>query len=560
MSVISIGINIGHDQGAAIIKNGNLIGAIAQERIDRIKHSGSIQIPFKAIDALLEYFKIDIHEINIFGVSSTAVNINDLKDYITDSLKKNYNLENVCILPVSHHQAHAESTYFTSDFTEAIVLVADGGGEMLQLEEEAESIFYCKGSEVQLMERRLQSNSFHAFHRPHNYLYPFMNKFQLNEQISLGKKYEQITCLLGFGANGAGKTMGLSAFGRNLINVEPAPVNNTFMFNLEFQHIIKQYQILYEQSNENYFLFMENNRANIAKSVQDYTENQILEIIKYILEKYSINQICLAGGLFLNCPINHKIIETFPQITLHICPATGDDGQAIGAAFAAYRSLSLQPKSTSLVLPYLGFSYKNEHIEQSIKNRNLPYHYYNYEDMAILIAEKIFNNEIIGLLHGRSEIGPRALCHRSILANPTIAHMKDHINAKVKHRESFRPFAPVVIAEKQFTYFSLIQESPYMLFAANLKNVYAEQLPAITHIDGSARIQAVKKENNPFVYQILKEFESLSGFPVLLNTSFNDCGEPIVETPEDAIQTFLTTEIDVLVIENFVIFKNELLH
>lgn len=556
--MISLGVNIGHDQGAAIVKDGKLLGAIAQERIDRIKHSSSIRLPFAAIDALLNYCKISIHDIDCFGFSATAVNIDDLHVYVTDSLKNHYELENVYVIPVSHHQAHAESTYFTSDFCEAIVLVADGGGEMICLEEESESIFYCNGSDVQLVERRLQSSNFHALHRPHNYLYPFMNKSQLKEQISLGKKYEQVSNLLGFGGNGAGKTMGLSAYGTNLIDTAPSPIGDSFAFNLDFQYILKEYQTLYEQSGENYFVFMEKHKADIARTVQDYTENQVLEIIRYILTKYHIYQICLAGGLFLNCPLNHKIIERFPQVSLHICPAAGDDGQAMGAAFAAYRSLSLQLTPSSLTLPYLGINYTNEQIEQSIKTRNLPYHYFNDARIAELVAEKIYTNQIVGLLHGRSEIGPRALCHRSILANPTTQNMKDYINAKVKHRESFRPFAPVVTSEKQFTYFSLLQESPYMLLSAGLKPGCAEQLPAITHVDGTARIQAVKAEGDPFVHQILSAFEHLSGFPVLLNTSFNDCGEPIVETPDDALKTFLTTEIDVLVMENYVVFKSDI--
>jgi carbamoyltransferase len=178
--------------------------------------------------------------------------------------------------------------------------------------------------------------------------------------------------------------------------------------------------------------------------------------------------------------------------------------------------------------------------------------------MAALIAKNIYENKIVALLHGRSEIGPRALCHRSILANPTNPDMKDHLNAKVKHREGFRPFAPVVTAENQFTYFSLLQESPYMLLAAAVREEYADKLPAITHVDGSARVQSVKQTENPFVHRILTEFERLSGVSVLLNTSFNDCGEPIVESPVDALQTFLTTEIDVLVMENWILFKDEI--
>lgn len=560
MSKISLGINIGHDQGAAIVRDGKLLGAIAQERIDRIKHSASIRPPFAAVDALLRYTELKITNIDCVGFSSTAVHVEDLETYVCDAFKDYYSLSDIKFLSVPHHQAHAESAYFTSNFSEAIVLIADGGGEMVGMEEEAESIFYCHGSEVELSEQRLQSNYFHALYRPHNYLYPFMNKQQLHEQISLGKKYEQISNLLGFGGNGAGKTMGLSAYGTSLISSKPSPIGDPLSFNLDFQHIISEYHSLYEQSGENYFAFMKTHKADIARSVQDYTENQILELIGYIVSKYRINQICLAGGVFLNCPINHKIVEKFPQISLHICPAAGDDGQAIGAAFRSYRHIASDLTPTDSALPYLGFSYTDEQIEEALRARDLPFNRLEEKEIATAIAKKIWRNEIIGFLHGRSEIGPRALCHRSILANPTKADMKDHINAKVKHRESFRPFAPVVTAEKQFIYFSLLRDSPYMLLAAQVKKDYVSKLPAITHVDGSARVQAISHESDPFVHEILLEFEKLSGFPILLNTSFNDCGEPIVETPDDAIRTFLTTEIDTLIMENYIISKEDILH
>ncbi len=555
--MISLGINIGHDQGAAVVKDGILVGAIAQERLNRVKHSASTTLPFIAIDNLLDYLEIGINEVDCIGFSSTAVNINELNSYVADSLTNYYDINDPHIIPVSHHQAHAESAYFTSNFDEAITLIADGGGEMLGVKEEAESIFYCRNAEVTLMEQRLQSNNVHAFARPHNYLIPFMNKKQFSEQISLGKKYEQVTSLLSFGANGAGKTMGLSAYGKSLISTNAVPVTDPLAFNLDFQDILQPYYSLYEHSGENYFDFMKKHQADIARTLQDYTENQVLEIIEYILSKYKVSQICLAGGLFLNCPINHKILEKYPQVSLHICPAAGDDGQAMGTALAAYRTVSSDLYPNSSCLPYLGISYTNAQIEQAIKSRGLHYHYYDDVSIASLVAEKIYNNKIIGFLHGRSEIGPRSLCHRSILANPTVPNMKDYINAKVKHRENFRPFAPVVAAEKQFEYFSLLQESPYMLLATTVKDKFVEQLPAITHVDGTARIQSVKAEDDPFVHRILIEFEKLSGFPVLLNTSFNDCGEPIVETPSDAIKTFLTTEIDILVMENYILFKDE---
>jgi len=558
MDRISLGMNIGHDQGAAIVKNGKLIGAIAQERIDRVKHSYSTQIPFAAIDALLGYCDLTIQNVDNFGFSSTAVNVEELRQYVTDSLENQYGLTDIHLIPVAHHQAHAESTYFTSGFNNAVVLVADGGGEVVQSMEESESIFLCDGCNVKLVEQRLQSHHFHALHRPHNYIYPFMHKAWFNEQISLGKKYEQISNLLGFGGNGAGKVMGLAAYGTSLINVAPQKVLDPFDFELSFSYILQEYYQLFEQSGENYFQFMKKHNADIARSMQDYTENQVVELIDYMLKKYSNSRICLAGGLFLNCPVNHKILERFPEVDLHICPAAGDDGQAMGTAFAAHRSLSLLIENSSSVLPYLGISYSDAQIEDAINARNLSYHRYSEEQAATKVAKYIFDNKIVAFLHGRSEIGPRALCHRSILANPTNPDMKDYINARVKHRENFRPFAPVVTAEAQFTYFDLLRESPYMLLAAKVKDEYSGRLPAVTHVDDTARVQAVEKMSDPYMHTILTEFMKLSGLPVLLNTSFNDNGEPIIESPTDAIQTFLKTEIDVLVMETYILLKEDI--
>ena len=277
-----------------------------------------------------------------------------------------------------------------------------------------------------------------------------------------------------------------------------------------------------------------------------------------MLKKYQINHICLAGGLFLNCLLNHKILEKYSDITLHICPAAGDDGQSIGAAYIAYQYFADKKlkKINTTSIPYLGISYSNQQIKEALEKRHISYQYYeNINDLCKIIASEIYNNKIIGFFTDRSEIGPRALCHRSILANATWDGMKDYINKKVKHRENFRPFAPVIMEEFEQQYFNIKQDSPYMLLAPTVMPEYAPLIPSVVHVDQTARVQSVNKENNPFIYELIKNFYELSGIPVLLNTSFNDNGEPIVETPQDAINTFLTTEIDILVLEHFIIYK-----
>lgn len=551
--MISLGFNIGHDRGAAIVKDGLLIGAIAQERIDRKKHSSSFHIPFMAIDYLLKYLDIKFEEIDIVGISSTAINANNLIELYKKELESYYKTENIKMIPVSHHQSHAFSTCFTSNFNEAIVLVADGGGEIIGDLEESESIFEFKHNNLCCKEQRLQSQFVHALSRPHNFLYSFMNSRFFNEKISIGKKYEQLTRLIGFGWGEEGKTMGLASYGECKYRKKCTPLEN-INFDLNFVDLIDLIEKDYKNSEKSFFQFIADNKANIACSIQQYAEDQIIELIRYIMHKYHPKNLCLAGGLFLNCPINHRILETFDDIRIHICPASGDDGQAIGNAFAAYNKIG-QINNTSEVLPYLGVSYSSSEILEVIKKKGQKYIYFSDDDLAEYIAKSIYNNKIVGFFHGRSEIGPRALCHRSILANPCWEGMKDYLNEKVKHREPFRPFAPVVTSNEQFDIFDLKQDSPYMLLAAQVNEKFNNTIPSVTHIDGSARVQSVSSKKDPLVFKILKEFEKLSGVPVILNTSFNDNGEPIVESPEDAINTFLKTNIDILILENYVIKK-----
>lgn len=548
---------MGHDRGVAVVSNGILLGAIAQERIDRIKHSSALSVPFEAIDALLNYLHISIAEISCIGISCTAVDIPNLYQYTKEMLSEHYNLDFSKVIPISHHLAHAESCFNTSDFDEALILVADGGGDIVGKLEESESLFYAKGDRISLLERRLQSNYIHGFTRPQMYNYPFMNLAYKDEQISLGKKYGQITALLGFGPFGAGKTMGLAAYGKDLFDFS-VPTAESIQFTLGFTDLLDKIYNLYQKSNISYANFLFENRANIAHTLQSYIENQTSELINYIANKYHPRNLCLTGGLFLNCPLNYKIISEHPNITVHICPSSGDEGQAIGSAYAAYKSLhsNYVISQTSKSLPYLGFDYSTTDIEKSIISHGLNHIVISSSNLAEDIASEIYKNKIVALLHGRSENGPRALCHRSILANPCNPRMKDLINEYVKHRESFRPFAPTVTEEKYREIFDISANSPYMLLSAQVKAPYDKLLPSITHIDGSARIQTVNKNTNILIHNILTEFEKLSGVPVVLNTSFNDNNEPMVESPNDAITTFLHTNIDVLFLENYKIIKN----
>lgn len=353
------------------------------------------------------------------------------------------------------------------------------------------------------------------------------------------------------------KTMGLASYGKELIKLDVPKIQN-MQYDLTAEFLIREIYQLYLSSDLSYPVFINQKRADIARTLQSYTEELVLNIIGYLIEKYHIYHLCLAGGLFLNCLLNHKILERYPEITLHICPAAGDDGQSIGAAVIAYQYFvdNQLDNKKNYSLPYLGISYSDKQIEETLEKKNLSYMYYkDQKELSKVIAKEIYQNKIVGFFTGRSEVGPRALCHRSLLANATWEGMKDYLNQKVKHRENFRPFAPVVMKEFEMQYFKLKQTSPYMLLAPIVAEEYASKIPSVVHVDQTARVQSVNKESNPFIHQIIESFYELSGVPVILNTSFNDNGEPIVETPMDAVNTFLSTQIDILVLENFFVYK-----
>lgn len=553
--IITLGIHIGHDRCAAVIKNGLLIGSIAQERVDRIKHSSSSEIPYEAIEKLLTYLSIDIDSISYIGITFSSVNACELEDYFYEELRRHYPNAVFTVVPVSHHQAHAEIAYDTSDFDKALIFIADGGGDCVNGQYEAESLFIGNGEQISLLEQRYQTPPVGSVEKMQNYIYPFMDKTTLDRQISIGRKYEQITYMLGFRWGECGKTMGLASYGYPLWDVSKLNVSG-LEFDLRLKNIVQEVYGRALYSGKPYFTFLQEERANIAQTVQKAAEHLIVQCLKDLVSRYDIQNVCLAGGTFLNCMLNHKILEQIEGIRLHICPAAGDDGQAAGAAFAAYRKSGRPIKRTSTVLPYLGISYENEDILNTLMRTNLQYRY--LEDSALIseLAQQIKANKIVAILRGKSEFGPRALGHRSILCNPSWSGMKDYLNERVKHREAFRPFAPMVTYEDAFTIFDLRQDSPYMLLACQVREDFRDKIPSVVHIDGTARVQTVHKESEPFLHALLEEYKRISGTAVLLNTSFNDNGQPMVESPLDAVSVFLNTNIDILVMENYIVSKS----
>lgn len=555
---VALGIHIGHDRCVCLIKDGKVIADLAQERLDRIKHSQSMSIPYETIDALLQYCDLKITDISCIGLSHVAIE----GDAVTDLYKKDffdhYQCPYVPFYFVRHHNAHAYAVYFSSGFQDSLVLVADGGGDFTNGKQESETMYIAQNGIITVVSRRLQNIAVRHMKDPINHLLPFMPDYVQNLEMSLARKYSQVTHLLGFKSGEEGKTMGLASYGKPVMdftNLDFKDLN----FSLTYGDIIREIFALQNLSGKSFQDFLDDRKADIASTVQNYVEKALISIVKAFLLKYPVKNICFSGGIFLNCLTNHKICEQCNVDRVFILPASGDDGQALGSAYFAYVQQYGWKQTFDISLPYLGLSYTEQSIAETIKSKNLKFEKYDDVSLAKQIAFYINENKIIALHRGRTEIGPRALCHRSILANPSNPDMKDILNQRVKHREEFRPFAPTVTSEEQFKYFNLKCSSEYMLLAATVKEEYRSYLSSITHIDGTARIQSVSKEQEPFIHLLLEEVKKLTGFPVLLNTSFNVAGQPIVESPLDAVNTFLTTNIDILVIGNYIINKETMI-
>lgn len=498
---------------------------------------------------------LSIKDISCIGISYNSVEGLSIENYYKEELEEIYGCTHATTFFINHHTAHAYSSFFSSGFDTALVFVADGAGDYINGLQEAESLFVGQNHKVEMVCRRLQNPTVGKLIDERNYLLPHMPSLIQNYEISLGKKFSQITHLLGLGMNGEGKTMGLSGYGTPLFNFNAYKRGDFLDFSLKYKDLIEEIFTMRALSGKSHKEFMREESANIASTVQLMLENTVIALLDDVLNLYHCRNLVLSGGIFLNCLLNYKIIEKFDLENFFVVPPSGDDGQALGAAYYAYIKHFGTQDYFKINLPYLGVSYSNLEIINAIENANLTYNVLKDDELAVEIATRISDDKIVALHRGRTEIGPRALCHRSILANPRNSNIKDILNNKVKHREPFRPFAPTVIAEEQFKYFNLKFESNYMNIAATVKEEYKNHLPGITHIDGTSRVQAVSVESEPFVHKILLAVKQKIGVPIVVNTSFNVDGEPIVETPFDAIETFLKTQIDTLVIENYIIDK-----
>jgi carbamoyltransferase len=507
-----------HDTGAAIIKHENGVSeafSVSEERLDRKKDSRSF--PNGAIKACLSHFGLtSLDEIDVFAFDYIKSK-NLTEDHISGKEVDNLSLMNFPEAKVevfNHHLCHAASVFYSSGFKESAILIVDGRGS----DDETQSLFIGDESGLRLIEN--------------------------TKAIGIGLLYTAVTRAIGFGPLQEGKTMGLAPFGSSekeqILNING--VFNGIETNYENcvsdgEHRLRNLRVPLETFEQ---------QAQAAYQVQQECEKAMLHLAKHAKEITGMNKLCISGGVALNSVANYKILNSKLFDDVFINPAASDTGIPLGAAMAAAYTSKKLSRLREPLTPFLGPSYK------PIDYQNAIAQFSGFTIVEIDAVERavdiLVNNGIVANHYGRSEIGPRALGNRSILMSPLKAENKDTLNLRVKHRESFRPFAPVTLDEYVSSYFVMDRPCPYMLFVPQVREEKRKVIPAVTHVDGSGRLQSINAKENPLFAEIVEKFGVRTGVPVVLNTSFNDNGEPIVESPVDAIRSFLSTNIDALLL------------
>ena len=585
-----------HDSAAALIIDGKIIAAAQEERFSRKKHDSSY--PFHAIEYVLKEAKLKLNEVNYItfyekpflkferlletyvafapkGFKSFSMSMpiwlgeklfqkkilyNELRNHDENfhDINKIYFSE--------HHFSHAASAYYPSPFNDATILTLDGVGEWATT-----TMAKGYGQELEILKE---------IHFPH----------------SIGLLYSAFTYYTGFKVNsGEYKVMGLAPYGepkfKNLIldKLIDLKEDGTFRLNMEFFDYATGLKMTNEKFSKLFGKPVRNSRKDlltqfhmdIASSIQVITEEIVLRLARSIAKDNESKNLCMSGGVALNCVANGKILKEKIFENIWIQPAAGDAGGALGAALALWHKELKQERLTSLKDnmrgSYLGPSFNNDEILDKLTTLGADFEKLSEEDLLKITAKELSKEKIIGWFQGRMEFGPRALGARSIIADPRSETMQKKLNLKVKFRESFRPFAPSIIREDLTDWFDLDCDSPYMLLVADVKNnikkemtkdekklfgieklnVKRSDIPAVTHVDYSARIQTVHENTNPRYYKLIKNFKNITKCPVLVNTSFNVRGEPIVCSIEDAYKCFMGTDLDILVCGDFILYKEK---
>ena len=587
-----------HDSAACLVRDGEIVAAAQEERFTRKKHDPGF--PHQAVQYCLREANIGLKDVRhlVFYDKPLVKFERLLETYLAFAprgvqsfvaampvwLKEKLLLKSLLqkeflvhapemtraslpqILFSEHHESHAASAFFPSPYEKAVVLCMDGVGEWATTS---------------------------AWLGQNNTLTPL---WEIPFPHSIGLLYSAFTYYTGFKVNsGEYKVMGLAPYGEpkyvkaiyeHLVDVKP---DGTFRLNMDYFNYCTG---LTMTGNKFDHVFggpprkpeskLTQREMDLARSVQEVTEEVMLRLSRTLHRETGADYLCMAGGVALNCVGNGRILREGPFKGLWIQPAAGDAGGALGAALTTWHQYEQQPRTVvpgkdSIKGSYLGPSHTNEEIEAYLKSVDAPYVRLDDEHLYVRVAEELAAGKVVGWLQGRMEFGPRALGGRSILGDARNRDMQSVMNLKIKYRESFRPFAPSVLRERVSDYFVLDSDSPYMLLVApvvekrrlpissaqdglwgiELLNIPRSDIPAVTHLDYSARVQTVHQDTNPRYYALLKAFEAKTGHGVLVNTSFNVRGEPIVSTPEDAYRCFMRTEMDVLVLENCVLLKTE---
>lgn len=577
-----------HDSGACLVEDGRIVAAAQEERFTRKKHDSSFpahsiqyclntaaiksknldyvafyEKPFIKFERLLETYLSYAPGGLISFIKAMPIWLKQ-KLWIKDIISEKLGFEGKIIFP-EHHESHAASAFYPSPFQEAAFLTADGVGE------------WATASFGVGKDHKMQIHS--EIHFPH----------------SLGLLYSAFTYYVGFKVNsGEYKLMGLAPYGepkyKELILKELIDIKGDGSFHLNLTYF--NYCVGLTMTNDRFHkLFggparrpeskLTQRDMDIARSVQEVTEEVMLKIVRHIHRVTKMKYLCLSGGVALNCVANGRILREGPFEDLWIQPAAGDAGGALGAALFTWHHYLENPRKAvstdSMAGSYLGPCYSNEEIRNYLVQNAIPFGECPDTQLAEKVADLIAQEKVIGWFQGRMEFGPRALGARSIIGDARSAKMQEIMNLKIKFRESFRPFAPTVLEEDVSQYFELDRKSPYMLLVAPIQkdlripmsaeqqrlfgleklHVVRSSIPAVTHVDYSARIQTIDRETHPLYYAIIRKLKERHGCSTIINTSFNVRGEPLVRSPEDAFRCFMRTHMDYLVLGNFILDKSE---
>ena len=584
-----------HDSAACVLKDGKIIAAAQEERFTRKKHDPSY--PKNAINFVLEYSNLKLSEVDqivffekpflkferlletyvafaprgfVSFAKAMPIWIKEKlfqKNLLFNKLKehdKNYKSDQNIFFS-DHHLSHAASAFFPSPFNEAVVLTADGVGEWATT-----TVAVGKNNNLEIKKE---------IHFPH----------------SLGLLYSAFTYYTGFKVNsGEYKLMGLAPYGnpiyldklKKLIDIKD---DGTFRLNQKYFNYATGLTMTNEKFDDLFGQKPRNPQSqkitqfhmDIAASIQKVTEEIMVKLARSIRKEYGLKNLCLAGGVALNCVANGKILKEKIFDNIWIQPAAGDAGGSLGAALALWYSEQKNKRVVNskddMKGSFLGTDFTQEEIEKELKSKGAHYEIFDYDQLIDKTAQFLSEEKAIGWFQGRMEFGPRALGGRSILGDPRSDKMQKNLNLKVKYRESFRPFAPSVLREDLSTWFDMSVDSPYMLLVSNINtekkiemtkeqknlfgidklNIKRSEIPAVTHVDYSARVQTVTKDSNRRYYDLISKFKEKTGCPLIVNTSFNVRGEPIVNSPTDAFNCFMGTELDYLVIGNCILDKSK---